>query len=288
VLAVASGLAACGADPDLSTATVVRAHTPKSTTDSQMAFDLDRTSVPAGRVRFEFTNEGSVAHQYLITQLNDGVTLAQAEEVAKSNDLQALLGGKKPLVTSFGGSNTILPGVTESTERVLQPGTYVVMCLLPDEADPKLNHSTLGMIHELTVTDNANKRAKDPVVAAEVDLKDFSFTFPPLMQAGAEVTVRNDGTQPHEFALFKIDDKTSITKVVAQLNGTDTSTPVFAPVPGGSTLMSIGQDQVIRLPDEPGTYLAACFMPYTEDGVTKPHFDLGMIAKFTIEKPAAA
>ncbi len=95
--------------------------------------------------------------------------------------------------------------------------------------------------------------------------------------------MKNDGTQPHEIAFYRVNDGVDPANAVAFLTA---ATPRPGPPPfasaGGITAMQSGQVAGIDLDLKPGKYVIACFLPDAVGGV--PHFAHGMIQ--VIDVPA--
>jgi hypothetical protein len=94
----------------------------------------------AGEHLVHATNDGAQDHLFILHRLNDGVTLRQWLDAEKPGQLSRLEGGLAR--TS--------PGQTAYFPATLSPGTYVLVCLIPDPASGK-PHIELGMFREIRV-----------------------------------------------------------------------------------------------------------------------------------------
>ena len=76
--------------------------------------------------------------------MNPGITVEDA--------LQALAeGAAEPPGVEVGLLGVISPGHEVSVGYDLTPGTYLVVCLFPDEGGEHLPHAALGMVSDFTV-----------------------------------------------------------------------------------------------------------------------------------------
>ncbi|MCE7986699.1 MAG: hypothetical protein DYG89_36460 [Caldilinea sp. CFX5] len=110
------------------------------------SFTLPDT-VPGGKQLWQITNQGNVTHHALILKLNDG---------ASDDDLTTWLMQMEPTgpppaqLVVHGAPHD--PGVTSWPEIDLAPGTYYVVCFLPDfSKNPPLPHVAHGMLRRFIV-----------------------------------------------------------------------------------------------------------------------------------------
>ena len=91
------------------------------------------------------------------------------------------------------------PGSSASVTTDLQPGHYLVLCLMP--GPDGIPHVVKGMSTELDVTGNA-KPAPAPTGIPVVHLREFEFGVPKrfteAVAAGTPIEAANDGQQAHE------------------------------------------------------------------------------------------
>ena len=101
--------------------------------------------LPAGDVTLTMDNQGKQMHDLALGELLEGKT---------KDDIQALLtkGVPKKAPTWFRqvGGTGAAPGETGTIDADLTPGTYLMLCFVPDEASGK-PHVMLGMMKEVTV-----------------------------------------------------------------------------------------------------------------------------------------
>lgn len=104
-------------------------------------------SVPAGRSVLRVTNGGTEWHEAVIMHVADGATVdGLIDEFSAMGD-----GPDDGLVDSIvGGSAVVSPGITTWMVVDLEPGTYAMVCLVPN--DDGVIHAMLGMIGVFTVS----------------------------------------------------------------------------------------------------------------------------------------
>jgi uncharacterized cupredoxin-like copper-binding protein len=102
-------------------------------------------SLPAGDVTMTMDNQGKQMHELVLGELLEGKTM---------DDVHALLmkgPPKNPPKWFRNVSGTgAKPGETGTLEAELTPGTYAMLCFVPDKASKK-PHVVLGMMKEVTV-----------------------------------------------------------------------------------------------------------------------------------------
>lgn len=230
--------------------------------------------IQAGLVTINWENDGKEVHQAQFARLNDGVTADQFQATLKKSPEAAL-----PLVTLLGGPGAIDPGGKQSVVLDLPEGQYFVLCFVQDAKG--VPHLAEGMIHQLKVVaaPNAAKPA-EPKADSTIGLKDFAFTLPKEIKAGAQTwKVSNEGPQPHELTLIKLKDDKTEKDAMAFMQKPQGSAP-FESV-GGMQALSMGKSAWAMLDLKPGNYVALCNVPDPKTG--KPHAELGMITSFTVK-----
>jgi hypothetical protein len=115
---------------------------------------------------------------------------------------------------------------------------------------------------------------------------DYGFDGPSELAAGdVEITLENEGTEPHELVLFPVAEGTSVEDVLTYLeeNPDSEEIPDFVLAEPVATFARPGRESrrplVATL--EPGTYMMMCFVTSKEnDGL--PHAMLGMIREVSV------
>ena len=225
-------------------------------------FDAPDT-VPAGLVSIGFTNTGQEPHHAQLLRIKDGVSLETFFAQLQGGPEAALA-----LVTTEGGPGVINPGQRADVLVDLDPGAYVWVCFV--ESDDGVPHVAKGMIKPFQVTGNV----------ADVRMRDFSFEQPPSFSAGpTTVKVINEGPQPHEWALVKLQAGKTLDDFVNFSQSPDGPPPFDSA--GGFQAIDAGGTGWVKMDLTAGTYVALCFVPDPSSG--KPHVELGMFAPFTVE-----
>lgn len=252
-----------------------------STTFAARDYSFEGPSeLTAGWQNITLTNEGNEAHHLQFARLNDDVTPEQFFEALAAEGEAALR-----LVTMNGGVGIIPPG--ESSEVLVdftQPGTYVLLCFLPNaEGVP---HLALGMTDVLQVTgEAADPSAAEPEANLEIHMRDFAFDIPANLPEGQQTwKVISDGPQPHEMIVVKLNEGVTFEQFMSELEANGEAAMPGVPM-GGAQALTPSLASYLTYDLEPGEYVAICFVPDPETG--QPHYLLGMAAGFSVEGAAA-
>lgn len=127
----------------------------------------------------------------------------------------------------------------------------------------------------------AVRPARDIRAAAVVTVvaKDFSFEMPDTLVAGwSTLRLRDDGTQPHQLILYRLDGGKTQADVMGAL-GRQTAYPTWMHAAGGPNASPHGSYSVSEVHLEPGTYIVFC-RELALDGT--PHFAKGMAKMLTV------
>lgn len=223
-------------------------------------------------------NVGAEPHHVQFARLEDGVSpdaffgsLAEEGEAALR------------FVTLTGGVGMIPPGATaETLVEFPSEGTYVLLCFLPNaEGVP---HLALGMADVIEVSGEATT-AEAPAADVEVRMFDFAYSMPDTVRAGLTTwKVVNDGPQPHEMIVLKLNDGVDFAELLAHLQENGEHGMPAVPI-GGVQGLTEGHAGYWTYDLVPGEYAVLCVIPDPETG--QPHLALGMIAPFTVEASAA-
>ena len=142
---LALSIGACGGDDEKSStpsatttgSTDQTTSTGQSTVKASLGeyfIKLDKSSVPAGPVRFNVSNDGKVEHEFVVIKTN----LAPAKLPVKGNEADEDVG------PSPGEIPSVKPGQNKTLAVTLKPGKYVLICNLP-------GHYKLGQYIGFTV-----------------------------------------------------------------------------------------------------------------------------------------
>lgn len=234
-------------------------------------------SVPAGWTRITIRNIGGEDHQAQVARLNPGVTFDQLRAAAAKAESSAVVA----LVTPVGGPNAVAPGQSATTIDDLTPGQYALICFL--FSSDGTEHDAKGMVKALTVT-AARGATSAPKPAATVTLRDFSFAFPAKFTGQGIVAVKNEGSQSHEMAIYRLQPGKTLAdaqRFLLSPPGTPPPLPAPGTFVGGITGVAPGATGYVDLKLKPSSYVAVCFFPDpTKNGL--PHIAEGMIQQFTV------
>ncbi len=260
-------LAACQAAPAAMPAQVV------TLKGADFSFE-GPAEVQSGWVTVNFSNVGKEAHHAQFARLNDGVTPQQIQDALKQSEQAALA-----LVSLVGGPSVIDPNGNGSVTMNLAPGQYMLLCFLPS-ADG-VPHLAKGMVALLTVKGAGASTAAEPKADVTVNMADFHYTMPAEVKAGKQVwKVVNDGPQPHEIVVLKLEDGKTPDDVFAFFAKPE-GKPPFTSIGGMQGISKGAAPAFINFDLQPGTYVALCNIPDATTG--KAHAELGMVMPFTVK-----
>jgi plastocyanin len=239
-------------------------------TATEYAYALEGgTTIPAGQVTIDLTNDGKEEHQVSIARLRDGKTF---------EDFAAL--GQDPskfaeVVETFGGPNAAAPGGTSSATQVLEPGDYIFACFIP--GPDGVPHAAKGMIAPVTVEGDSVDAAEPGEDA--IALKEYAFGADEGGIDAGTWTFVNEGKQPHEAAIYAPADGKTVDDVIAYFKDPAPQGPPPVKPSGGIGPLDPGKSGSVEL--LPGDYVFMCFLPDAGDGA--PHFAHGMIQAVTVK-----
>jgi hypothetical protein len=171
--------------------------------------------------------------------------------------------------------------------------TSLALAACGDDADPASGETgappvaspsePTGPTSEPSPTDGGEEPASGSITYTAVD---YGFDGPSELASGEiEITLENEGTEPHELVLFPVAEGTSVEDVMTFLeeNPDTQEIPDFVLAEPVATFAKPGK--VSRRPlvtsVEPGTYMMMCFIPSKEHDRT-PHALLGMVREITV------
>ena len=242
---------------------------------SDYAFEA-QAEIPAGVTRIVVNNTGQEEHQAQIARIAEGNSFEDLTAALQQPDPAAALS----LLTLAGGPTGVVPGATVSTTSNLEPGTYAFLCFV--ESPDGVPHLAKGMVSQLAVTGTAVD-APLPAGDAEVTLQDFAFVGLTTLTPGEHtVTVTNDGPQPHEATLVKLNEGTTVEQVTQAFTSTEApSGPPPWTSAGGIAGVAAGTTAAMDISVEAGEYAFICFIPDPASG--RPHAALGMVGGLTVQ-----
>lgn len=119
-----------------------------------------------------------------------------------------------------------------------------------------------------------------------ITAKDFSFAMPDTLQTRlVDITLTNQGTQPHNAQLERLNDGVTQAQVLAAFKkGPEALLPLLSSY-GGAHIVDPGQSQEVILNIAQGQYIMLCFASGPDN---IPHFIKGMYKFFTVNGPSNA
>jgi len=101
--------------------------------------------LPAGDVALTMDNQGKQMHELALGELLEGKTMDDVHALLKEG-----LPKKPPAWFRDVGGTGAAPGESGTIDAEMTPGSYIMICFVPDKASKK-PHVMLGMMKEVTV-----------------------------------------------------------------------------------------------------------------------------------------
>jgi uncharacterized cupredoxin-like copper-binding protein len=234
-------------------------------------------SIAAGRTTFHLVNKGPDFHHIWLIKLEDGKTLKDLTEAAKTP------GPLPKWAVDVGGPNTPMPGGESSATVELAEGKYVMVCVIPSMKDGQ-PHYMKGMMKEITVTARRGVEQAGKAVAPAADvamtLDDYTFNLSaPITSATKTIRITNLADQSHEVVIIKLNPGATPQAFLEAIEKPQGPPPGV--MVGGVTGIAKGRTIDLTTSLTPGEYTLLCFVPDTKDG--KPHIAHGMVKQFTVK-----
>jgi hypothetical protein len=230
-------------------------------------------TIVSGPTTLRLVNDGQDFHHVWLIRVEDGGSVKA---------LVAELTAHRPLpkwAVAVGGPNTPgIPGGETSATLDLEPGEYVVACVIPGMHDGEL-HVAKGMVRTLTVVP-AQQRARMPEAELVMTLADYSYELSrPVTRGAQSIRVVNAARQPHEVVVVKLEPGRTAHDFLMFLQQPEGPPPGM--MIGGVTWLSEGESNIITLEFAEGEYALLCFVPDESDG--QLHLAHGMIRQFRVD-----
>jgi hypothetical protein len=242
------------------------------------AFDAP-DSIGGGWTTFHLVNDGPNLHHVQIVRLDSSKTAADLDAALKNPS------APPPRWAVFlGGPNAPNPGASSDAMIDMQPGNYVLLCMV--DIPGKVPHFAKGMVRPLTVTAASGTPAAEPNADVTVTLSDYKFDATGPMTTAGNHTIKlvNKGPQPHEVEIVRLAPGKTM-KDFGDFMAKAYADKVDGPPPGdaigGITGLIPGATQYFTANLTPGNYAMICFLPDAKDG--KPHVDHGLVKEFTVK-----
>jgi hypothetical protein len=139
------------------------------------------------------------------------------------------------------------------------------------------------MITTLTVTEAPAGDTVPPTADLRTEMVDYSYVIEGTPAAGPQIVeVTNTGMEPHEIALLKLAEETTVQDALdVMMSGEIADGPPQFEFNGGVAPMSTGLTAWYEVNFEAGEYGFICFIPsQARDGT--PHFMLGMVQQINV------
>jgi hypothetical protein len=239
-------------------------------------------SIAGGITRLSFQNDSAAEdHQAQLIRLNDGVAFEDFQAAFETIESEADVPGV------FAGGPGAGPGLSNSNVLNMEPGQYVLLCLIPSPTDGVI-HAAKGMMQALEVTAAAAEQPELPTADLAVSAYEFTFDVPETLPAG-ETTfdVTNDGAQDHEMALIRLEGGFTVDQLLDLFfaEPDPEAPPPEGPPPfsflGQVAVMATGRSGQTTIDLTPGSYAFLCFVTDPTSG--QPHAALGMAKPVTVE-----
>ena len=216
------------------------------------------------------TNPGREIHQVGLIRLDSAKTPAEFFNATRTP------GPMPAWAVEVAGVNPPAPGQTAEATITLEPGNYLLVCLVP--SPDGVPHIAKGMSRPLVVTGGTVATAALPA-DVEIRLTDYAFGISTPLTAGAHVvSVVNDAQQTHEVQVVRLAPGKTAADVAAWVEKMD-GPPPGEPLSGVAGL-GAGESATFPLTLTPGDYALLCFVPDAKDG--KPHVAHGMMQQFKV------
>lgn len=234
-------------------------------------------TIAAGRTTLRLVNNGKDFHHIWLIKLEGGHTLPELVAATKTP------GPLPKWAVDVGGPNSPMPGGENSATLDLEPGKYVMVCVIPAMTDGQ-PHFMKGMMKELTVTARHGVEQAGKSVAPAPDvtmtLDDYTFnTSAPITSATKTIRIRNAAAQSHEVVIMKLDAGVTPEQFLQALEKPQGPPP--GRILGGVTGIARGRTIDLTATFTPGDYTLLCFVPDAKDG--KPHIAHGMVKNFSVK-----
>lgn len=235
---------------------------------ADFSINLDRATIPSGKVTFHVANLGPSLHEFVILKTNhpaDKLPIIQQE------------GYRRAAEDANGDVNVaeignIKVGASKDLTTTLNPGHYVIVCNLP-------MHYRLGMHTALTV----KPRSQPPVAAhtgtpIKSSVADFSINLDRATVPSGKMTfqVANLGPSFHEFVILKTNHPAGKLPMIRQEGyrraAEDAKGDVNVAELGG---IKVGSSKDLTTTLKPGHYAIVCNLP--------KHYKLGMWTALTVK-----
>lgn len=230
-------------------------------------------TIRAGQTTIRLHNRGHEPHQLQLLKLENGKSPADLAVVLQDEG-QAIPSWAKHM----GGPNGVGSGEKADATIFLEPGTYVVICVIPGKNQK--THAALGMQKILHVTDNLRSQPEFHG-SFHMAMLDYEFVVvEPFRRGEHTFYVVNRGSQAHQISLVRLNPGSSPAEVLAFF---ETGKLISLPgqLIGGMSGLEPGAEGTFTAALLPGRYAMICLFP--NPTAHDSHAAKGMVMRFTIE-----
>jgi hypothetical protein len=225
--------------------------------------------VDAGLVNIRLFNRGKEMHHVLLIRVDRLDRIPLIADYLRKNDWSV------PWMHPVGGPESVGPGGVATASLVLEPGRYVLACVVASPATHRL-HFMDGMIRELSVVKGptSSPRAELPKADVTLQLFEWNFNLSGQLFAGRRtIRVDNIGKFEHHVWIVRLNEGKT-TADATRWAEDPKGPPPFEPV-GGTTGLGPGRSINVTVDLLPGDYALLCtlFNPLSR----KTHSAHGMI-----------
>ena len=222
--------------------------------------------IPSGWTTFRMPNRGEEHHVMILIQLPEGVSYAEYNEAT----VQRASTGSTPDWWGdnviMGGPAALAPGLTGETTVKLDPGEYAMVCPVPTADGTQ--HSALGMMRSLTVTEEASG-APEPEADITMTLRSLEFEMDGVITPGRH-TIRvvfehQPEGKPHDVHVARLGTNQTLEDFATSMETLDLTDVYFI---GGAEDMPEGYIAYFTADFEPGRYAFWCHY-HSEDGMVQ-------------------
>lgn len=239
------------------------------------AFEAPDT-LDAGLTTFHFANHGDEVHYAHAVRLDSGRTVP--ELLAAYGEAVRTAGPRPTWLTRSGGPGGTAPGDTSSVTHVIGPGRYAWIC--PVDGPDGNPHLATGEARPFVVRAAAPDAVEPPAPTASLVIRLVNYAFAvdaPLTPGHHTIRVANEGPDPHDMVMVRLESGKTADDVRAWLRGGE-GPPPFS-MAGGVAVLAPGMEAFFEADLTPGEYALFC-MATAQDGRT--HIEHGMIQQVRV------
>jgi len=229
---------------------------------NNMDFQMAK-SIPSGWTTFKYRNQSADTHFLILEKYPEGKTISNAKKEILpvfQNAMDSINTGKQEAgmaefgnlpdwfqeVIFMGGTGLIAPEKIAQTTVNLEPGTYIIECYV--KMNNGMFHSYLGMITELEVTSEKNRK-EPPTPTSEITISSTNgIEFKDDLEAGRHIFKVNFKDQilypnfvGHDVNLVKIKEGANLKTLEKWINWLDPK-GLISPIPEGFEFLGGVQD----------------------------------------------